>query len=32
VAIVVENAGYGGDVAAPIAKRVIAAALGHDRS
>jgi peptidoglycan glycosyltransferase len=32
VAIVVENAGYGGDVAAPIAQRVIAAALGHDRS
>ena len=29
VAIVVENAGYGGAVAAPIARRVIAAALGH---
>ena len=30
VAIVVENAGYGGVVAAPIARRVIAAALGRD--
>ncbi len=29
VAIVVENAGYGGAVAAPIARRVIAAALGR---
>jgi hypothetical protein len=25
----VENAGYGGAVAAPIARRVIAAALAH---
>jgi peptidoglycan glycosyltransferase len=32
VAIVVENAGYGGVVAAPIARRVIAAALAHERS
>ena len=32
VAIVVENAGYGGAVAAPIARRVIAAALAHERS
>jgi len=32
VAIVVENAGYGGEVAAPIARRVIAAALARDRS
>ncbi len=31
VAIVVENAGYGGAVAAPIARRVIAAALAHER-
>ncbi|MBD5606864.1 MAG: penicillin-binding protein 2 [Candidatus Eremiobacteraeota bacterium] len=30
VAIVVENAGYGGAVAAPIARRVIAAALARD--
>ncbi len=30
VAIVVENAGYGGDVAAPIARKVIATALGSD--
>jgi peptidoglycan glycosyltransferase len=30
VAIVVENAGYGGSVAAPIARRVIAAALAHE--
>ncbi|GAC1550160.1 MAG: penicillin-binding transpeptidase domain-containing protein [Vulcanimicrobiaceae bacterium] len=29
VAIVVENAGYGGDVAAPIARNVIASALAH---
>lgn len=32
VAIVVENAGYGGVVAAPIAKRVIAAALAREHS
>jgi peptidoglycan glycosyltransferase len=32
VAIVVENAGYGGVVAAPIARRVLAAALAHERS
>jgi peptidoglycan glycosyltransferase len=32
VAIVVENAGYGGAVAAPIARRVIAAALAHEHS
>jgi peptidoglycan glycosyltransferase len=32
VAIVVENAGYGGAVAAPIARRVLAAALAHERS
>ena len=32
VAIVVENAGYGGEVAAPIARRVIAVALAHSRS
>ena len=31
VAIVVENAGYGGVVAAPIARRVIATALAHVR-
>jgi peptidoglycan glycosyltransferase len=30
VAIVVENAGYGGLVAAPIARRVIATALAHE--
>jgi peptidoglycan glycosyltransferase len=30
VAIVVENAGYGGFVAAPIARRVIATALAHE--
>ncbi len=29
VAIVVENGGYGGDVAAPIARRVITSALAH---
>jgi len=32
VAIVVENAGYGGAVAAPIARRVIAAALAREHS
>ena len=32
VAIVVENGGYGGDVAAPIARRAIAAALQHERN
>jgi len=31
VAIVVENAGYGGQIAAPIAKKVMAAALVADR-
>ena len=31
VAIVVENVGYGGTYAAPIARRVIAAALAHER-
>jgi peptidoglycan glycosyltransferase len=31
VAIVVEHAGYGGTVAAPIARRVIAAALARER-
>src|SRR5690606_16127178 len=29
VAVVVEHGGYGGSVAAPIARRVIAAALGY---
>jgi peptidoglycan glycosyltransferase len=32
VAIVVENVGYGGSFAAPIARRVIAAALARERS
>jgi peptidoglycan glycosyltransferase len=32
VAIVVENAGYGGAVAAPITRRVLAVALGRERS
>ncbi|MBD5656249.1 MAG: penicillin-binding protein 2 [Candidatus Eremiobacteraeota bacterium] len=32
VAIVVENVGYGAVFAAPIARRVIAAALAHERS
>ncbi|GAC1441556.1 MAG: penicillin-binding protein 2 [Vulcanimicrobiaceae bacterium] len=31
VAIVVENAGYGGTIAAPIARKVIATALASDR-
>ncbi|MGH7682933.1 MAG: penicillin-binding transpeptidase domain-containing protein, partial [Vulcanimicrobiaceae bacterium] len=32
VAIVVENGGYGGSVAAPIARDVLRVALAHERS